>query len=90
MTSQSTRALLAACSAARRWLTLGAPSGPLAVIDTRAANVSGSVAIGARPWGVGLTSDGQKVYAVNGPSNDVMVVDARTMRAVRRVPVGTL
>jgi YVTN family beta-propeller protein len=46
------------------------------------------VEVGARPWGLGLTPDGKKLYTANGSSNDVTVVDAMTLAVIRRIPVG--
>jgi YVTN family beta-propeller protein len=46
------------------------------------------VEVGARPWGLGLTRDGKKLYTANGPSNDVTVVDPATLSVLRKIPVG--
>jgi YVTN family beta-propeller protein len=51
-----------------------------AIVDT--------VAVGKRPWGIGLTPDGRKLYSANGPSNDVTVVDTETLKVIGRIPVG--
>ncbi len=45
-------------------------------------------AVGARPWGVGVTKDGHRVFTANGPSNDVSVLDAESGRVLDRVRVG--
>jgi len=47
-----------------------------------------STKVGTRPWGIGLTPDGKKLYAANGPSNDVSVLDPRTMQVLKTVPAG--
>jgi YVTN family beta-propeller protein len=49
----------------------------------------GSVEAGARPWGIALTRDGSKLYAANGPSGDVSVVDTKTMMVVKTVKAGS-
>jgi YVTN family beta-propeller protein len=49
-----------------------------------------SVKVGARPWGIALTGDGKKLYAANGPSNDVSVVATDSMRVIKTIPAGTL
>ena len=49
-----------------------------------------AVKAGQRPWGIALTPDGRKLYAANGPSNDVTVVDAQGLSVIRTVPVGKL
>jgi YVTN family beta-propeller protein len=41
-----------------------------------------------RPWGVAVSGDGQRIYTANGGSNDVSVIDARTLRVLHTVPVG--
>ena len=48
----------------------------------------GSVEVGDRPWGIGLTEDGSYLYTANGPSNDVSVVDTETLEVVATVPAG--
>ncbi|MGH7537290.1 MAG: beta-propeller fold lactonase family protein, partial [Gemmatimonadales bacterium] len=50
--------------------------------------VVGSVKVGTRPWGIALTADGKKLYAANGPSNDVSVVDTERLAVVATIPVG--
>jgi YVTN family beta-propeller protein len=60
----------------------------LIAIDTDKNEVVGSVKVGARPWGVGISPDGRRLYTANGPSGDVSVVDAETMTVVATVPAG--
>jgi YVTN family beta-propeller protein len=47
-----------------------------------------SVEVGPRPWGVAISPDGSTLFTANGSSNDVSVVDARTMQVTARIPVG--
>ena len=68
------------------------PSGPAAprlqeLMDA-SREVVGRFAVGQRPWGLAQTSDGRKLYAVNGLSNDVSVVDLATKEIVATIPVG--
>ena len=49
----------------------------------------GAVEVGARPWGIAQSPDGHYLFTANGPSNDVSIVEARTMTLVRRVSAGT-
>jgi YVTN family beta-propeller protein len=58
------------------------------VVDAATNTVTKQVEVGARPWGLGLTRDGKKLYTANGSSNDVTVVDAMTLAVIRRIPVG--
>jgi YVTN family beta-propeller protein len=44
--------------------------------------------IGARPWGIGISADGTRLYTANGSSGDVSVVDASTGKVVSRIAVG--
>jgi YVTN family beta-propeller protein len=48
------------------------------------------VEVGVRPWGIGLTGDGRKLYSANGPSNDVSVVDTDSMKVIKTIPAGEL
>jgi YVTN family beta-propeller protein len=44
--------------------------------------------VGTRPWGIGVTRSGAKLYTANGPSGDVSVIDTATGAVARRIPVG--
>jgi YVTN family beta-propeller protein len=46
--------------------------------------------VGKRPWGVAVSDDGTRIYTANGPSNDVSVIDAATLKIVRRIPAGSM
>ncbi|HWJ06508.1 MAG TPA: cytochrome D1 domain-containing protein [Steroidobacteraceae bacterium] len=50
--------------------------------------VRASVAVGQRPWGISVSADGRRIYTANGPSNDVSIVDAASMKVLERVAVG--
>jgi YVTN family beta-propeller protein len=59
------------------------------VIDAIKDEVTGVVEnVGARPWGIGITGDGSMLYTANGPSNDVSVIDVKTMKVVERIKAG--
>jgi YVTN family beta-propeller protein len=60
----------------------------LLAIDTAKNEVVGSVKVGTRPWGVGVSPDGKRLYTANGPSGDVSVVDADTMTVVATIRCG--
>jgi YVTN family beta-propeller protein len=63
--------------------------GGVAVIELRGnPSLLKQVPVGARPWGIGLSGDGQYLYTANGPSNDVSVVDMQTLAVIRKIPVG--
>ena len=46
--------------------------------------------VGTRLWGLGVTRDGNKLYAADGPGNNVSVLDAKTLDLVKTVPVGSM
>ena len=43
---------------------------------------------GMRPWGIGITQRGDRLYTANGPSGDVSVIDTATGAVSRRITVG--
>lgn len=61
-------------------------------IDTRtrppSAEAMREMRCAATPWSGAMSTDGQTRSPTNGPSNDSTLVDARTMRVMRRIPVG--
>lgn len=44
--------------------------------------------VGGRAWGIAVSPDGSNLYAANGATNDVWVVDVRARKEVKRVKVG--
>ena len=62
--------------------------GTLVALDTATNEFSGSVKVGARPWGVGISPDGKRLYTANGPSGDVSVVSADTLTVEKTVKAG--
>ena len=61
----------------------------VSVIDVATRQVTRTFAdVGTRPWGIGISPDGQSVYTANGPSADVSVIDAASGRVTRRVTLG--
>lgn len=51
-------------------------------------HLQAEVPVGARPWGMALTPNAQLLFTANGPSNDVSIVNASTLKVVRKVAVG--
>jgi len=47
-----------------------------------------TVAVGQRVWGIALTPDGKRLYAANGLSNDVSVIDTASNNRVASVKAG--
>jgi len=52
------------------------------------AKVIADIPVGARPWGMALSTDGRRLYTANGPSNDVSVVDTQSLEVIAKIPVG--
>jgi YVTN family beta-propeller protein len=61
----------------------------IAVVDVAARKVLKTIEeVGTRPWGIGVSPDGRKLYSANGPSGDVSVVDIESGKVDRRIAVG--
>jgi YVTN family beta-propeller protein len=58
------------------------------MVDTATDKVTGSIEVGDRPWGIGLSPDGKFLYTANGPSNDVSVVDLAANTVVKKIKAG--
>lgn len=65
--------------------------GALEVIDTGKREVTDTVPVGRRPFGVDVSKDGKEVYATNHDSFDVTVVRADSLdpRRIEVAPYGT-
>lgn len=44
--------------------------------------------VGVRPWGIGITRRGDRLYTANGPTGDVAVIDTATGAVSRHIAVG--
>ena len=66
----------------------GATVAVLDLLDPRRPTLAATIPVGERAWGIGLTSDGRKLYTANGASNDVSVVDTTLRKTVATIPVG--
>jgi YVTN family beta-propeller protein len=62
--------------------------GLVIAIDAKTNMPVGSVKVGDRPWGIGVSPDGKRLFTANGPSNNVSVVDTDTMMVVATVKAG--
>lgn len=59
------------------------------VVDTELGEIVGSFPVGKRPlWGQPHKKTCGKLYFVNADSNDVTIVDHKTERVIKTVPVG--
>jgi YVTN family beta-propeller protein len=59
----------------------------VAVIDVQASRVAAFIPVGTRPWGLGITRDGKKLYVANGVSDTVSVIDTASQKVVATIPV---
>jgi YVTN family beta-propeller protein len=63
--------------------------GAVLIIDTTKDEVEKTIEkVGVRPWGIGISADGTKLYTANGPSNDIAIIDLATTSVKTTVPVG--
>ncbi|WP_395697183.1 hypothetical protein [Methylocella sp.] len=46
--------------------------------------------VGDRVWQLALNSDGKTLYAANGLTNDLSVIDVPSLKVTRSAPVGRL
>jgi YVTN family beta-propeller protein len=58
------------------------------VLSSSTLEVLNTIKVGARPWGIGISPDGKYLFAANGPSDDVSVVDLETEKEIARVKAG--
>ena len=63
--------------------------GTVIVIDTDKDEVTGSIPVGKRPWGIGIAPDGKTLYTANGFSDDVSIVDVAARAETGRIHVGS-
>jgi YVTN family beta-propeller protein len=64
-------------------------AGAVLEIDPAAGTVVRRIAaVGARPWGIGITSDQTMLVTANGPFGDVAVIDRVSGKLVRTVKAG--
>jgi YVTN family beta-propeller protein len=69
------------------FVTLGRAN-HVAVVNVAERKVEDYVLVGRRAWGIGLTADEHTLYVTNGLSDDVTVVDVKTRRPLKSIPVG--
>jgi len=55
------------------------------VVDAHTYQVLDTIKVGTRPWGITISPDGKYLFAANGPSDDVSVVDLATDKEIARV-----
>ena len=60
----------------------------MAEVDVATHTVRKVILAGKRAWGVGLSSDGSRLYVANGLSDDLTIVDVASGKALKTVPAG--
>ncbi len=58
------------------------------IVDAVRREIVKYILVGHRPWGLGLTPDGSKLFVLNGLSDDVTIIDVQTKRPVRTSRTG--
>jgi YVTN family beta-propeller protein len=64
------------------------PANRVAVIDGNSLEVTDYLLVGQRVWQLALTPDEALLFATNGNSNDVSVIDVQSLKGLKSVPVG--
>jgi YVTN family beta-propeller protein len=63
-------------------------SNHVAIVDVAERKVTGTVLVGKRAWNVSLNKAEDRLWVVNGLSDDVTVVDVKAGKALKSIPVG--
>jgi YVTN family beta-propeller protein len=63
-------------------------AGTVCVVDPESGRTDKVIAVGKRPWGIGMAPDGKTLFVANGPSNDVSVIDLDGGKEVARIKAG--
>jgi YVTN family beta-propeller protein len=54
-------------------------------VDANTYEVLNTIPVGKRPWGITFSPDGKYLFAANGPSDDLSVVDLVTQKQIARI-----
>lgn len=60
----------------------------VALINMASREIEEYILVGSRPWEAAYTSDGKYLLVSNGLSDDISIIDTKTRRAIKSVPVG--
>jgi len=58
------------------------------IVDAVTREIIKYILVGQRPWGLGLTPDGERLFVLNGLSDDVTIIDTASKRPVRTSRTG--
>lgn len=68
------------------YVTLGTAN-HVAVVDMNRQVVKDFVLVGRRAWGLGLDRSEKRLFVTNGKSDDMSIIDTRSLKVVKSVPV---
>jgi len=60
----------------------------VAILDANEREILKYILVGRRPWGLGITPDGEHLFVLNGLSDDVTIIDIEAQRPVRTSRTG--
>jgi len=60
----------------------------VAIVDADEREILKYILVGRRPWGLGITPDGDHLFVLNGLSDDVTIIDIEAQRPVRTSRTG--
>lgn len=58
------------------------------IVDAVERKIEKYILVGRRPWGLGLTQDGSRLFVLNGLSDDVTIIDVAKRRPIRTSRTG--
>ena len=71
------------------WIPPDVAQAPIVTrVDVAARKVTDLVLVGKRAWNVALDKNEQRLFVVNGLSDDLTVVDVPGAKPIKTVPVG--
>lgn len=71
----------------RAYVALGRAN-HVAVVDVKTRKVTDYVLVGRRAWGLALNRDETRLWVANGLSDDITIIDTRTLKPLKSVPAG--
>jgi YVTN family beta-propeller protein len=72
----------------KAFVALG-PANRVAVVDAKTFEVEDYLLVGRRVWQLAFTPDQKLLFATNGNSHDVSVIDVPSLTVTKSVPTGT-
>lgn len=72
----------------KAYVALG-PANRVAIVDAQTYEVEGYALVGQRVWQLALTPDEKQLFATNGVSNDVTLIDVERGKARKSIPTGS-